>query len=282
MAKIAHIINPYSTNAVEGNKIQALTFQSIINAKENCRIDVELYTAQYKEDWKIIPAEFIKTPDLVLSFNDVSPKKGDKKLPLIKDILQRLFDTSEADFFIYSNMDIILCPDFYNRVLGIIENGHDSFIINRRRIPCSFINSSIEEICSQTGRKHPGFDCFIFHRSLYPKMVLGNIVLTTFIGVTLAHNLFCFSRNFELFDNEHITFHLGIKVFSSQEANYYWFNRKEFFRNIKKQLWKDFDISKFPYYHLPIWKRYIKWGLNPSLFVFINFKLELIRLFKKK
>lgn len=282
MVKIAHIINPYSTSDVEGNKIQALTFQSIINAKENCSIDVELFTAQYKEDRAIIPPQFIKTPDLVFSFNDVSHKKGDKKLPLIKDVLQRLFDTSEADFFVYSNMDIILCANFYNNVLEIIEQGHDSFIINRRRLPYSFINSSIEEICAQTGRKHPGFDCFIFHRSLFPKMVLGEIVQATFAGVTLAHNLFCFSRNFKLFDNEHLTFHLGMKVIDRHEAIYYWFNRNEFFRNIKKQLWKDFDISKFPYYHLPIWKRYIKWGINPSLFVFINFKLELIRFFKTK
>jgi len=259
--------------------ISLYSYQSILEARANCNLDVELYTAQYKGDDESTPEGFIKTPDLIYSFNDVSEKKGTRKLPLISEIIERLFEASQADFLIYSNMDIILGKDFYPHVNEIIERGYDSIIINRRRLPYSFINSSLDEICSQEGRKHPGFDCFIFHRSIYPKMILGNIVLSTFIGVTLAHNLFCFSKKFLLLDNERLTFHLGMKVVNRNEPLYYWFNRSEFFGNIKKQLWKDFDISKFPYYNLPIWKRYMKWGLNPSLFVYMNFKLEMRRLF---
>ncbi len=60
----------------------------------------------------------------------------------------------------------------------------------------------------------------------------------------------------------------------------YWHNRREFFGRIKPALWAKFDIRKFPFYGYGFPMRYVKWGLNPALFVLMNLKLDLRRLFR--
>ncbi len=67
-----------------------------------------------------------------------------RKLPLIKDILGRLYDASDAEYFIYTNVNIGLMPNFYVAVNAIIESGYDAFVINRRTISLRCRESGIE------------------------------------------------------------------------------------------------------------------------------------------
>jgi len=63
---------------------------------------------------------------------------------LIQDILNRLYDESNADYFIYTNVDIAVMAHFYVSVSKIIELGYDAFVINRRTIPKCYKN--VEDI----------------------------------------------------------------------------------------------------------------------------------------
>ncbi|MDD3876538.1 MAG: hypothetical protein PHT69_07945 [Bacteroidales bacterium] len=282
--KIAHIVNIFKPDYNSDlYTAQPITLESMRVAKNfsDSEISIDLFSAHYPEDNDMVPSFFLKTTFLELSVTNRGKFKTNRKLPLISEILQKLYEASDAEYFIYTNNDIILLPFFYKTVKQIIEQGHDAFIINRRRISSRF--NKIEDlplIYAECGKKHPGFDCFVFKREIFPKMHLDNICIgVPFIGVTLAHNLFCFARNFKLFDDLHITTHIGLDIMGHR-TEYYWHNRKAFNQNVKK-LMPYLDISKFPYYEEPFIIRYYKWGANPSLFVFMNFKMEIKRLLKK-
>ncbi len=280
MLSIAHIINPVkvdqSSDLFTG---QPITFESMLRAKTvvGNRFEIQLFTTQYPEDHNIIPAEFIKLPDLKRSVLDIASFSVPRKLPLIADIINQLDEYSDAEYFIYTNVDIGLMPDFYIRVAEFIGKGHDAFIINRRRLSTIYTRKDqLEKIYQDKGKPHPGFDCFVFHRSLCPFFRFDHICVgIPFIGVTFAHHLFCFAQNFKLFDKAHLTFHIGAEIMPPRDQEYYWYNRKQFNRIRDEYLWDKFDIQKFPYAKESFLKRYYKWARNPSLFVFMNFRLEL-------
>ncbi len=285
MTSLAHIINPYRSNDSSENRRHAITFRSIQQASKqinDTQTTLDLLSAQFPDDRAIIPDDFQTTQDLHRSVNDKQDFTSQKPYPLLRDILDRLYESSNAEYLIFTNMDIILQEDFYRQAAEYAEHGYDAFIINRRRIPDNgYTEEDLPDILQQTGKTHPGFDCFIFHRSLYPYFRLGNVCVgIPFVGVTLAHNLFCFARNFKLFDNQHLTTHLGTDVLPERDQEYYWHNRKEF-EQVLRQLWHRFDIARFPYADLPLLERYYKWFKNPSLFTVMNLKLDLRRLQKE-
>ncbi|MFZ2196370.1 MAG: hypothetical protein WAV13_01465, partial [Thermodesulfovibrionales bacterium] len=215
MRKIAHIINPVVVNEKSDLFIaQPVTFATMISARDFARgkVDVFLYTAQFPEDRPLVTADFRATPDLERSVLDLGPFRKKRKLPFIKDILDRLYEAApESEYLIYTNVDIALQPQFYVAVNAFIDEGHDAFAINRRTISKQY--QSVEEIplmYSEEGESHPGWDCFVFKREAYPRFILGDICVgANLIGTVLLFNLLCTSRNFMEFKNEHLTFHLG-------------------------------------------------------------------------
>ena len=116
-----------------------------------------------------------------------------RKLPLIADLVQRLYSGSSAPYLIYTNVDIIVHPTFYQQVAARIRSGLDAFIINRRRIPNHYRSlEDLPKIFALDGASHPGFDCFVFHRSLYSKFRMGRICVgIPFIEMIFSQNLFC-------------------------------------------------------------------------------------------
>ena len=152
-------------------------------------------------------------------------------------------------------------------------------IINRRRLEDKYHSvEDLPKIYLDKGKSHPGFDCFVFHRSIYPKIRLDAICVgAPFIGVTLAHNLICFAKNLRLFDEEWLTFHIGMLLFPKRDSAYYWYNRKQFDVIWKEHFLPVADVRKFPYVDRNVFVRYWKWGRNPSLFVFKLLKLELTK-----
>ena len=143
---------------------------------------------------------------------DIKTFKKRRKLALIKDILDALFDAAgDADYLIYTNVDIALQPYFYHTVSEIINKGYDAFVINRRTISNRY--SSIDDLplmYAEIGESHRGYDCFIFRRDVYPRFKLGTICIgTAWIGRTLLANLVTYSAKFKEFKNEHVTFHIG-------------------------------------------------------------------------
>ncbi|MFL7839601.1 MAG: hypothetical protein ACK2U0_18395 [Candidatus Promineifilaceae bacterium] len=212
--KLAHIINPVVVDQASDLFIaQPITFETMRRAQKFAvdEIDVELFSAQFPQDRSIIPDDFILTTDLERSVLDVAEFKVDWKLPLLRDILDRLYAASTADYFIYTNVDIALQPQFYCAVKGFIQQGYDSFVINRRTIPATYLTvEELDLMYVERGKAHRGWDCFVFPRQLYPHFKLFDVCVGAGrVGLAMLANLEAFSQRFSEFRDEYLTFHIG-------------------------------------------------------------------------
>lgn len=286
MLHLAHIVNPFNAHPESDlYTAQKLTFASMLNAKANTNafIKIDLFSAQFEEDKNVVPKEFIQTKNLERSVLDLAKFEHPIRLPLIHDILERLYNETDAEYLIYSNVDIGLYPDFYNKVAIFIYEGHDSFIINRRRL--KNIYSTVDQLpmlYQDIGKKHPGFDCFVFQRKLFPLLKLKGICIgVPFIEISFSQNLFAYSHRFKLYENNVLTFHVGEEIFRKRAPKEYFnYNRKQF-HLIEKWMEKDLKIEKFPYYKLPFLRRLFKWGLHPCFPIRLVIKLEWKRIKNK-
>lgn len=283
MNSVAHIINPFlADSSSDLYTAQPLTFESMLQAKQKAHdvINVELLSAHFEEDASVVPSEFKRTKVLEQSVLSRHSFQKSIKLPLISDILQRLYEESDADYLIYSNVDIGLYPGFYGRVNELIKEGYDAFIINRRRLEAIYTEpSQLADIYKDQGKSHPGFDCFVFHRSLYPRLKLEGICIgVPFIEIAFSQNLFALAKRFTLIENERLTFHIGMDIFKKRAPEeYFRYNQKQFW-NLVPYLSADMDLKKFPYAG-SIWPvRLIRWGLHPCIPIRLVMKLEWLRL----
>lgn len=257
MRRLAHIINPVAASGPSDLHIaQPITFASMRTARRfaDGAVDVEQYTAQYPEDHRIIPIGYRRTPDLERSVLDVGRFQVPRKLPLIADIVGRLYAASDAEYFVYTNVDIALMPNFYTTVNAIIDSGVDAFVVNRRTLPPRYdAISQLPLMYADLGEPHRGYDCFVFRRACAERFVLGNICIgTPKIGVVLAANMICFSRRFHEFGDLHLTFHIGNDRPWRNPAlqDYFEFNTAEAER-IMRELAPQFDVANLPRVGLP-------------------------------
>jgi len=212
--RISHIINPVAVdNSSDLFIAQPVTFKSMQVARDysHDQVSTNIYSAQYAEDRALVPDHLKTTTDLQRSVLDFGNFQKKRKLPLIKDILDRLYASDDSDVMIYSNVDIALMPHFYISVMKIIESGYDAFVINRRTIPKNFTTpEQLYLMYPQMGEKHPGYDCFVFKRNMYPEFNLGKAVIgANWIGRVLISNLICHAKRFNVFEDLHLTFHIG-------------------------------------------------------------------------
>ena len=240
-------------------------------------------TTQFEEDLEIIPDYFFKLSNLEKSVLDVNPLLKSKKLPLIKDVLNKIYEIDNCDYCIFSNVDIALMPHFYDYVFQSIDKGHDAIVINRRRLTSDY--KSIDELSfmySDLGKSHPGFDCFIFKKELLDFFILDDICVgISFLEAALIHNIFSFAKNPLYIPDAHLTFHLGMDVLVERNNAFYGHNRKVFFKIIYPKIRHLFSLKKFPYGALSLPNRMIKWLLNPSLFSLNYLNLEKKNVFQK-
>lgn len=244
-------------------------------------VDVELLSAQFEEDLDVVPEGFKATRNLDRSVLDMEGFEKKIKLPILADILQRLHDESDAEYLIYTNVDIGLYPDFYRFVNRTIDQGHDAFIINRRRLPETYVSvDDLPAIYQDKGKKHPGFDCFVFHRNLFPKFHLEGICIgVPFIEITFSQNLFALAKNFKLFEDEFLTFHIGLEIIKGRAPReYFRYNQAQFWAAVNSPLREDMALKKLPYSHLLLPFRLIKWGLQPCFPIRLVLLLEMERL----
>jgi len=214
MLSLAHIINPVTVQPSSDLYLaQPITFQTMQEARNFSKnnLNIQLFSAHFPEDNLMSPKHFTQTPLLNRSVLDKGNFTHKRKLPLIKDILDRLYELSKADFFIYTNVDIALQPFFYTCIAQLIYKGFDSFVINRRTISKTNTNlDSIPLMQAENGTSHPGYDCFVFKRDFYPHFTLGNSCIgADAIGKIMLTNLILHSKKFSIFKELHLTFHLG-------------------------------------------------------------------------
>ncbi len=213
--KFAHIINPIKVPQTSDLYVaQPITFETMRNAQlfASGKVEVSLFTAQYVEDMSIVPQGFCRTSNLDRSILDFGKFHHIRKLPLLRDILDRVYEVSgNANFLIYTNVDIGLKPHFYLAVNDFIHAGFDAFVINRRTIPSHY--KDIEEVpamLAEPGVAHRGWDCFVFKRELYPNFKLHELCVgASRVGLGLLANMDAYAQRFREFKREHLTFHIG-------------------------------------------------------------------------
>lgn len=277
--QITHIINPFIPP--EGSDLayaQPITFETIRIAVENAKnlMDIEVIATSFEEDIHIIPPFITTASSLKRSVLDVGHFKKKIKLPLLADILEKAYYESTSDYIIYSNIDIGLYPDFYVRLHELIQKGYDALIINRKRIEPLFTQvSDLEKIWQQEGKSHPGFDCFVFHRRLYPQFILENICIgVPFIEISFSQNLFHLAKKFRLVETDNYTFHIGMEIFKRRAPKeYYQFNKAEYKKVIKK-LGPVLQQKNLPYSNKNIFAKLIKQGLHPCIPIRLALQLE--------
>jgi len=279
MRTLAHIVNPFIAPADSDLAVaQPITFASMLRAQADAAevAKVELWSAQFTSDRGIVPTGFAFTSDLDRSVLDLGQFQRPMQLPLIKDIMDRLHQASQAEYLIYTNVDIGVMPDFYQQVNAFIEAGHDAFVINRRRLPEHYTTSDqLEAIYQDRGKSHPGFDCFVLHRDLYPQFSLGDICIgVPFIGIGMAQNLFCFAENPRVFADEHLTFHIGMELFKKRAPKDYFVHNQQAFWAAMNHIRPQLDSRKWPWGDRPFPERMIRWGLHPSLPIRLALQLE--------
>ena len=200
---------------------QPVTFESFRIAKDFAipALNINQCTVQYQEDRDIVPDYITVLDDITESIQDI----GDFafKYPFIKELLDVVYKNSAGfEYIIWGNPDISLMPFFYNTIFEYIREGHDAIIVNRRSIHDKY--KSVDKISlmyAEAGVKHPGWDCFIFKRGLYPKFILKQGILGAVGSGRIIHsNLMFNAENFIELKNSHLTFHLG---FSSTTTRQY-------------------------------------------------------------
>ena len=214
VVSLAHIVNPVNVGPQSDLYVaQPLTFESMRRARAFAEGDVKvaLFSCHYPEDAEIVPRDFETTAFLERSVQDVGTFERPRKLPLLADILQRLYDASEADYLIYTNADIAVVPHFYAAVARLIERGFDAFVINRRTVTDRYTDlADLPLMYAEVGDPHPGFDCFVFSRAVFPRLDLGEVCIgAAWVGRVLVWNLCMLATRFHEFGDLHLTFHLG-------------------------------------------------------------------------
>lgn len=214
MRKIAHIVNPVLVGESSDLFVaQPITFETMRIARGFAagKVDVELYSAQYPEDHPLVPDDLGRTPDLERSIMDYGNFSRPRKLPIFRDILDRLHGATDADYMIYTNVDIGLQPHFYLAVDQFITEGFDAFVINRRTISDRYSDiRHLPMIYAEIGEPHRGWDCFVFPRASYPQYRLGSVCIgVPRADLALISSMVAFATHFREFKNQHLTFHLG-------------------------------------------------------------------------
>lgn len=269
MASFAHIINTVSEEEnAELFGLQQTTFTSLLKAKKYTPDDirVDLHVVQLPGGRPAAPAGFVINPGLSRSVNDVAKFRQPRKLPLLKDILDSLYNSTQAEYLVYTNLDICVMPFFYETINEYAKKGHDAFIINRRRIPHSFINEKPELSYAEVGRAHPGYDAFVIAREVYSKFVLKDTCIgAPYAGSDLFYNIFCFAKKPALFTDKHLTYHIGMELYKEWAGKEYEKHNYAEWMKVLKELEPHLGIAKFPGANLGFFKRHFKWLMNPTL-----------------
>lgn len=215
VTRFAHVINPVRVMLSSDLFVaQPVTFESMRVARESGhgKVNVTLFAAYYPEDEEFVPDIFQRLRPLDRSVLDVGEFAIKRKLPLISDILARLAEAApEADYFIYTNVDIALMPDFYKSLANLLDEGYDALTITRRTIPKTYTSpAELPQMYAERGESHPGYDCFIFRREAHAQYDLGHACIGAhWFGKALELNLICQARRYAALKDLHMTFHIG-------------------------------------------------------------------------
>lgn len=234
--RIAHVIRPGLVSKNSSLKlIQDVTFNSLQVAKEATVVGnafVEQYIAVYSDEE--IPYLDFNNCRLILDRSSLSLAGSPFTLryALLDEILDKVFEKSNADFIIYSDLDIALKPDFYKGVIELIEKGIDAFAISNHVLNQKYNRlEQFPTMIEAESIKQNEAGCIVYSRNYHKRLLLGNSFAGhNWTNVLLICNLMAVCDSFRLFDDSKLTFSLDMDsqiVMDNDTRNYSRFNEME-------------------------------------------------------
>lgn len=286
LASYTHILNTVSEReSATVNKVQKITIEGINRAlavkKPGIVVNFIEFSA-FEKNHPLLPnSKFVYTE---LALNRKKGFENQKALPFLLPFLKEIRSTLTSDYVIYTNIDIVLTEQFYNVVDKLIAKGHDSVVINRRRVSGNYLNNfDYETVITEAGMSHTGYDTFIFKTTLIDKFAAANVCLgIPPAGNDLFYNLFTHAQSPVLYTEKALTYHIGMELFKEWGDKQ---TEKENYREMKKvlgELKPHMDISKFPGSELGFFKRHFKWFWNPTFSYPLMFSVDMKQLGKKR
>lgn len=266
--RLAHVINLYNCKqGSEAELVQRITIKTMKVAKAASipAVTIDLCAALYEEDLNCLPTGFVATPLLERSIQDFVKSSDKRRLPIMHEILQKVTDLIDADYYIYTNADIHVYRDFYNFVTQCVAGGIDGMAINRVNLPSSIngknllADFSIEQLLDEKKIfPHPGVDCIVFARTTFQNWQASHICIGyPPVGAYLLDEVEKNCKNFKWLKYVKKTFHIGIE--------------REELAEWKK--WKDSPIWRFNHAELEkirrfsqyCWDRHKFWTLKNKI-----------------
>jgi hypothetical protein len=219
MRSYAHIVNPVTAGAARFH--QDLTLESMRRAAQRSSLPVALFAAG---ETGSPPDGFGATRVLTRTVRDLAHFAEPRPLPLIGDVLARLYEASVAEWLVYTNIDIVLGEDFYRAVDAEVAAGAEALVINRRTIEAPAHPVTLDWLSAQAGEPHPGYDCFVWRRGLLEDVSFHGVCIGfPPIGRVLVAALSSQTDAFRLLTDRRLTFHIGDdKRWQSERYLDYW------------------------------------------------------------
>ncbi len=251
---LAHLVNPVNVQSESDLFVaQPITFESMRIAREfslmsSKDLEIEFLSSHYLEDESVIPEYFYKKVQLKRSFRDIIPSKKVKKLPLLADLFQSFKVLSpEADYYIYSNVDIAVMPHFYLTVAAYISAGYDAIAINRKTISTEYqLPNQLPMMYAQIGKPHEGIDCFVIKKEYIDNFNFEHAIIGSGpVGIIICLNMIRVASKFYWIENGDLTFHLGDDKSWIQETDLELFNYNyDELRKIAKSFRKKLAVGR--------------------------------------
>ncbi len=208
---LAHVVNFYKAGEAD-QRVQALSVDSVVRAVRSAPMQVRHLGISLAGEESSIKPPFQACSSLTRTVLDLKSFAAGRKLPLLFDILES--GTASADprgYVLFTNSDICLSPHFYASVRSLLEMGVDCLIINRRTVD-SVGSYGVHPACGafEMGKKHPGFDCFIFPVRWMSRFVRSDSCIgMPLVMRPLLHNLVAQANRMLILRSSPLTYHYG-------------------------------------------------------------------------
>lgn len=214
--EFVHVVNPLnipSRIAEQEAAFDSLKRASVLAMNSPIRsCKVSFVAAAYMEDCEFAKVHFDHIARLEKSSSDIFSFAVPRKLPLLFDVIMTAqADGVPATHVIYTNSDICLSAGFYEAIATLLDLGFEAITVNRRDIPANADQGKLLPLMEcLIGRKHPGFDCFIFPRHWLDDLVKTDAVIgMPGVARSLLYNLVAHAQRMLLLNDVSLTFHVG-------------------------------------------------------------------------
>ena len=258
---ISHIINVIEVrDDIKKSHLdvaQSVTMKSMVLAKSLTQRSksVELVAVHHREETTQIPQEFLKAESILKYAWEFSAMLREQNIKRrfvrIYDILKNGVIAKNSDYYIYTNTDIGLQPNFYDRIFDLLCEGYDGLAINREDVSKEIdghvlAEKDIHKIWGLPGKRHMGVDCVVFASHLFPKMEFGSVFVgAPPVGAVLLSQVRRNAKKFKWIKNERLTFHLGEDLaWMSESAKIYHIANKIEAKGLRDDVFRETLLSR--------------------------------------